>query len=45
MQVAAALGRLSDHDATEKYILQWKAYVSEELTIKRSETCFVCSSF
>ena len=37
-EVAVALGRLSDHDSTEKYILQWKAYVSEDLTIERSQT-------
>lgn len=39
---AAALGRhvktiraciLTDHDSTDKYIFQWKVYVSEDLTI------------
>ena len=45
MQVAAALGQLIDHDTTDKYILQWKAYVSEDLTIERSETCYACSGF
>lgn len=45
MQVAAALGQLSDHDWTEKYILHLEAYVGEDLTIERSETCFACSGF
>ena len=45
MQVAAALGQLSDHDSTDKYILKRKAYDSEDLTIERSETCYACSGF
>ena len=42
-QSFSLLRQLSDHGSTDKYILQWKAHVSEDLTIERSETCYACS--